>query len=106
MPFPRLPPPCPHCGAPLRPGVVWFGEAIPAAALAAAKRALACDVCLIVGTSSVVYPAAGLALEARARGAFTVEINPEATPASGAVDLALPGRAEEVLDDLEKLLSS
>jgi NAD-dependent deacetylase len=106
VPFPRLPPPCPSCGADLRPGVVWFGEAIPAAALAAAERALDCDVCLIVGTSSVVYPAAGLALEAKRHGAFTVEINPEATPASGAVDLAFPGRAEEVLDDLEKVLSS
>jgi len=106
VPFPRLPPPCPSCGANLRPAVVWFGEAIPAAALASAERALDCDVCLIVGTSSVVYPAAGLALEARRRGAFTVEINPEATPASGAVDLALPGRAEEILDDLEDLLAS
>jgi NAD-dependent deacetylase len=101
VPFPRLPPPCPWCGGHLRPGVVWFGEAIPAAALEAAEHALDCDVCLIVGTSSVVYPAAGLALEARRRGAFTVEINPEVTPASAAVDLALPGRAEEVLDALE-----
>src|SRR6185369_17974115 len=89
----------------LRPGVVWFGESIPSAALEAAERALDCDLCLIVGTSSVVYPAAGLALEARRRGAYTVEINPEATPASTAVDLAIPGRAEEVLDELEKLIA-
>ena len=61
--------------------------------------------CLIVGTSSVVYPAAGLASEARSRGAFTVEINPEATPATSETDLALPGRAEEVLDQIEKILS-
>ena len=105
VPFPRLPPPCPSCGGYLRPGVVWFGEAIPAAALAGAQRALDCDVCLIVGTSSVVYPAADLALEAKRRGAFTVEINPEATPASSAVDLALPGRAEQILDELERLIA-
>ncbi len=105
VPFPRLPPPCPHCGGFLRPGVVWFGEAIPRDALEAAERALDCDVCLVVGTSSVVYPAAGLAAEARSRGAFTAEINPEATPASSDMDLAIAGRAEEVLDDLERILS-
>lgn len=105
VPFPTLPPPCPHCGGALRPGVVWFGEPIPAEALEAAEQALDCDICLVVGTSSVVYPAAGLAAGARSCGAFTAEINPEATPASGEVDLALPGRAEEILDALEKLLS-
>jgi len=104
VPFPRLPPSCPHCGGPLRPGVVWFGEAIPEEALEAAGRALDCDLCLVVGTSSVVYPAAGLSAQARRRGAFLVEINPEATPASTEIDLALPGRAEDLLDSLEKLL--
>jgi NAD-dependent protein deacetylase/lipoamidase len=104
VPFSRLPPPCPHCGGPLRPGVVWFGEAIPSEALRAADRALDCDACLIVGTSSVVYPAAALASQARRRGAFTVEINPEATPASTEVDLSLPGRAEDILDRVEKTL--
>jgi NAD-dependent deacetylase len=106
VPFPVLPPPCPHCGGPLRPGVVWFGERIPPGALEAADRALDCDVCLIVGTSSVVYPAAGLAAGARDHGAFTAEINPEATPATSEMDLAISGRAEEVLDQLEKILSS
>jgi len=104
VPFPRLPPSCPHCDGPLRPGVVWFGEAIPEEALEATGRALDCDLCLVVGTSSVVYPAAGLSAQARRRGAFLVEINPEATPASTEIDLALPGRAEDLLDSLEKLL--
>ena len=106
VPFPRLPPPCPHCGGPLRPGVVWFGEAIPTSALGAAERALDCDVCLVVGTSSVVYPAAALAAGAGERGAFTAEINPEATPATSEMDLALSGKAEEVLDRLEALLAA
>jgi NAD-dependent deacetylase len=100
----ELPPRCPHCGGLARPGVVWFGEAIPASALAAASAALDCDVCIAAGTSAVVYPAAGLVAEAGARGAFTAEINPEATPASSGVDLAIPGRAEEVLDRVEALL--
>jgi len=100
----EVPPRCPHCGGLARPGVVWFGEAIPAAALAAASAALDCDVCLAIGTSAVVHPAAGLVAGAGGRGAFTAEINPEATPATSSVDLAIPGRAEEVLDRLEVLL--
>lgn len=53
------PPPCDHCGAPIRPGVVWFGEALPADAFEAAVAAAAnCDVLLTVGTSGVVFPAA------------------------------------------------
>lgn len=100
----ELPPRCPHCGGLARPGVVWFGEPIPPAALAAASAALDCDVAIAAGTSAVVYPAAGLIGAAAARGAFTAEINPAATPASAAVDVAIAGKAEEVLDRLEGLL--
>ena len=67
--------------------------------------ALNCDLFLNVGTSAVVYPAAGLAAEARRRGAFTVEINLEATPASNLLDLSIQAPAEEVLPKLEQLLS-
>jgi len=102
--FSDLPPRCPHCGGLARPGVVWFGEPIPAEALRAAAQAVNCDVFLTVGTSAVVYPAAGLLLEAAARGAFTVEINPDATPATRGVDLALAGAAEDVLDRVERSL--
>ena len=104
--LPELPPHCPHCGGVARPGVIWFGEALEPRVLAAAAAATECDVFLAVGTSAVVYPAAALLTEAAARGAFTVEINPEATPASGAVDLAVSGRAEDVLDRVERDLTS
>ena len=87
-PLRDLPPRCPDCGALARPGVVWFGEAIPRAALEAAYRAVECDVCVVAGTSSLVMPAASLVDEARALGAWTVEINPEATPASSRIMLA------------------
>ena len=97
-------PRCPYCGGLARPGVVWFGEAIPAEALRGAAAAVDCDVFLTVGTSALVYPAAGLVHEAAARGAYTVEINPDATPATGGVDLALAGPAEEVLDRVENTL--
>ena len=102
----ELPPRCPHCGGLARPGVVWFGEAIPAGALARARAALDCDVCLAIGTSAQVQPAASLVLEAGARGAFTVEINPDATPASRGIDLVLAGPAEVVLDRVEAELSA
>ncbi len=102
--FSELPPRCPYCGGLLRPAVVWFGEAIDPDVLAAADAALDCDVCLAVGTSALVHPAAGLITEARARGAFSAEINPEATPASEAVDCVLQARAEDALDALDRAL--
>ncbi len=64
------------CGNLRRPAVVWFGEALPAPAFAGAERAAQdCDLMLVVGTSGVVYPAAGLARMARGKVAV---VNPEA----------------------------
>jgi NAD-dependent deacetylase len=103
VPLPEMPPRCAHCGGLLRPGVVWFGEAIDPEVHARALDVLDCDVCLVVGTSSVVYPAAGLSGEARRRGAFTAEVNPET---SAGVDLAIAQPAEVALDEVERLLSS
>lgn len=90
VPLEPLPPPCRSCGAPARPAVVWFGEPVPAETLRAADAAVECDVFLSVGTSSVVYPAAGLVAAAKAHGAFTVEINPETTGAAVDVAVAMP----------------
>lgn len=85
-------------GALLRPDVVWFGEALPAMALAAAADAAeTCDVFVSVGTSSVVYPSAGFIQRAARRGAWTAEVNLEETPISGLVDVSVRGRASEVL---------
>jgi len=72
------PPRCTQCGGRVRPGVVWFGEALPDAALREATAAASgCDLLLVVGTSGLVHPAAGLpALAARA-GAVLVEVNPQ-----------------------------
>jgi NAD-dependent deacetylase len=101
-PFATFPPPSPAGGgAMLRPGVVWFGEPLPGVALRAAAEAVAaCDVFLSVGTSAVVYPAAGFVEEAGANGAVTVEVNPEATPLSRRVDFSLRGKAGELLPRL------
>ncbi len=101
VPFESLPPRCPHCGAHVRPAVVWFGEALDPRVVAAADEATRCDVFLAIGTSAVVYPAAGFIRRARQRGAFTVEINPENTDASASVDVAIRGSAADVLTELD-----
>ncbi len=99
-PLPELPPRC-QCGGLLRPGVVWFGEALPPGAWEQAEQAArTADVFIVVGTSAVVYPAAGLAPLAQASGARVIEVNPEETPFSASVDCTLRGRAGEVLPEL------
>jgi NAD-dependent deacetylase len=95
-------PTCPHCSGLARPGVVWFGESLDPADVHAAMDASACDLFLTVGTSAIVYPAAGFVHEAKRRGAYTVEINIEDTPASSMVDVAVRAPAEQVLDALER----
>jgi NAD-dependent deacetylase len=104
VPLEKIPPTCPYCGGLIRPAVVWFGEAIDNEILAASSSALDCDLFLAVGTSAVVFPAAGLVNEAHRRGAFTAEINMEITPASETVDLSLMGPAEQVLQQVEDML--
>jgi NAD-dependent deacetylase len=100
------PPLCPSCGAPLRPDVVWFGEMLPAEAIeAASEAALGADVFLSVGTSSLVYPAAGLPFEAVENGATLVEVNPETTPLTPRADYTLHGPAGDVLPRLVRELS-
>ncbi len=106
VPLAEIPPLCPYCRGLLRPGVVWFGEGIDPVVLEQSIAATSCDVFLTVGTSAVVYPAAGLVLEARDQGAFTVEINPEITPGSRVVDLSIQQPAEEALPAIEALLQS
>ena len=97
----EAPPRCPRCGAHLRPDVVWFGEVIPPRALERAfDAAQTCDLFLSVGTSSQVYPAAGLAEAAHAAGACVVEINPERTPHSRFAAYLLAGPAGEMLPAL------
>jgi len=99
----RVPPPCPHCGALLRPDVVWFGEALPREALAAAERAAnESDIFISVGTSGVVEPAASLPFAALEHGAIVVEINPEATPLTPLAAHVLTGPSGAVLPDLVK----
>lgn len=96
-PLAALPPTCARCDGLERPGVVWFGEPIDPDVLRRCGEALSCDVFLSVGTSSIVYPAAGLIDAARQAGAFTVEINPAPTGAAAGVDVAIAMNAEDAL---------
>lgn len=98
-PFVEFPPASPWTkDGCLRPGVVWFGEALPMDAVRIAdETASGCDVFLSVGTSAVVYPAAGFVEVASANGAVTVEINRDPTPISRRVDYTIRGKSGEVL---------
>jgi len=94
-------PSCFDCGGNLRPDVVLFGEMLPPGAFErAADAAQRCEVCFIVGTSAVVYPAASIPEIARANGAYLVEVNPEVTPLSNLCDEVLTGKAGEILPRL------
>jgi len=100
-PLGAIPPLCSSCGGLERPGVVWFGEALPDGVWTKAQRAtMEADVLLVVGTSAVVYPAAGLVNLAKSAGAKVVEINIAETPVSGSVDYSLRAPAAEVLPQL------
>ena len=94
----KRPEACLECGDSLRPDVVLFGEMLPPGAFElAAERAARCELCFVIGTSGLVYPAAGLPEIARSAGAFVCEVNPERTPLSSLCDEVLMGKAGEVL---------
>lgn len=103
IPFEEFPPRS-ITGGLLRPDVVWFGEMLPPEALEAAAEAVsACDVFMSVGTSSVVYPAAGYAEMAASRGVPTIEVNPEPTPLTARVDVSLRSGAGRAMPDLVRM---
>lgn len=98
--FAQHPMPSGHGGV-LRPNVVWFGEALPEEAAYAAQHAAGfCDVFLSIGTSALVYPAAGYVHLAKSSGAATVEINRDPTPATEIVDHSMLGLAGEIVPAL------
>jgi NAD-dependent deacetylase len=85
----------------LRPAVVWFEEPLPMIEFARAERAAReVELVLVVGTSSLVYPAASIQTTALEAGAYVVEINPERTPFSAVASEHLAGPAGVVLPAL------
>ena len=90
-----------ECGGRIRPGIVWFGEQLPDAPWNAAVRAVAtADLVVVVGTSGLVYPAAGLPDIALASGTTVIEVNPDTTPLSATATLTLRETAVEALPGL------
>lgn len=88
---------CRHCDGYIRPDIVWFGEALPVQAWQTAEDAAAnCEVFISIGTSSLVYPAAGLAQLAKQNGAKIIEINPNPTP-NTIVDITLAEKAGVIM---------
>jgi len=100
VPLANLPPRC-GCGGLFRPGVVWFGEMLPEdewrRAFEASRSA---EIFLVVGTSAVVYPAAGLIEVAQSAGARVAIINAEPTPIDAGADWVLEGQAGQNLPRL------
>lgn len=102
---PERPDPAPVCSecaqGLIRPGVVWFGEMLPAEAFEAAAESIRrADLVLVVGTSGIVQPAASLPLLALERGTPLVEINPEETELSELMDFCLRGSSGAVMPEL------
>jgi NAD-dependent deacetylase len=99
-PLPEIPPAC-ECGGRLRPGVVWFGEPLPRKIWQDAEAAAStADLFLVVGTSAVVYPAAGLARIAKSSGSRVVEINIAESGLTAEIDEFLQGPSGELLPRL------
>lgn len=104
-------PQCPRCQANiLRPSVVWFGEALAESTAEEAEALFAentepIDLCLVIGTSSKVWPTAGYAEKARKKGARIATINLDAGDAKGlrpGQDWVFVGDAAQVLPELLK----
>ncbi|GBD93411.1 NAD-dependent protein deacylase [bacterium BMS3Abin05] len=107
MDFSEGVPKCPQCGGRLRPDVVWFGEMLPEEAIQKAYAAAeTCDIFMVLGTSAVVYPASALPEIAFRKGAFIVEINPEATPVTAYAHVSLRGKTGELLPEIVRKLTA
>lgn len=95
------PPICSTCKQRMRPNIVWFGEFLPEQALQSATQAFTqADIALVIGTSSVVYPATGLAFNTLKHGGQVIEINPDQTEISTLVSLSLRTTASAGLAQL------
>ncbi len=101
------PPRCQHCQGYIRPGVVWFGEAMPQTEFRLAEDLVdACDAMLVVGTSGVVWPAAELPINAHKLGKFVAEINPEPSELAKYMNVQWPTSAAAGLPLLLHMLRS
>jgi NAD-dependent deacetylase len=114
QPLPEMPeptievePPVCRCGGLIRPDIVWFGEQLPQGPWqAAVEAAETADVMVVVGTSAIVYPAAGLPELALSRGIAVIEVNPEPTPLTASATISIRESASRALPGLLDRLSA
>lgn len=100
-------PHCPECGEFLRPDVVWFGESLDSSTMSSVYDYLErTDVCIIIGTSGIVQPAASFPLIVKQNSGCLIEVNVETSALTRAVDFHLSGKAGEVLPSLDEAISS
>jgi NAD-dependent deacetylase len=98
-------PPCPECGEILKPGVVMFGELLPARAIESAQELAAeAGLLLVVGSSLEVHPVAGLPGETLAGGGALAIVNRGGTPWDSRADLVIDAAAGETLRGLAAAL--
>ena len=92
---------CKNCGGLVRPAVVWFGEMLPEDQFSGGENAAEwSDLCFVVGTSAVVYPAAYIPIAAKRAGSYIVEVNVEPTDLTEHVDYSMFGKAGEILPEI------
>lgn len=95
------PPSCVTCRSPLRPDVVWFGESLDPVVIGTAQEAaIHADVCLVAGTSALVYPAAGLPELTLRSGGAVVEVNLDPTPLTGSATVSIRGQSGVILPEI------
>jgi len=100
-------PKCEKCGGLIRPDVVWFGENLRGDAFPNGERkAKECDICFVVGTSAIVYPAAYIPITAKQYGSYLVEINIEQTELTYQADFSIFGKSGEILPEILNLVKS
>lgn len=100
-------PKCKKCGGFIRPDIVWFGESLPQSIFSSAEfKAKNSDICFVIGTSAIIYPAASIPRLAKEDGAYLVEINIEPTDISSLVDYSIIGKSGEILPEILTALKS
>ncbi len=105
FPIEELPPQCPLCGGVVKGDTVMFGEPIPRDALdECSNQTWQCDCMLLIGTSAVVYPAAGFPIDVKGMGGHLIEVNPNETPLTRHADVILRSLAGEALPKLVQRL--
>ena len=98
-------PKCPSCGSMLRPDVVWFGEGLPQNVLIEVNQELRkADLCFVIGTSAIVYPAAAFPLVVKENGGILVEVNTEETNLSQVSDFNLFGKAGVIMPQIDEAI--